>query len=342
MEHLRELKEIEIARLMLSYAHTRIERPESISALSLSIERIGQIVPVVVLKSLVLLDGYLRVKALKRLGRDMVMAEIWDMKEDEALVSILARAKSRKWDLLEEAALLRELRERHQLSQEKIASLVGRTQGWVSTRLALYDALTPDLMDLIRKGSISTWTATRVIVPIARAIPEHGVALAENLKKASLSTRDMAEFFRHYQKSGRKVREKMVHDPHLFLKSLHVGEDKILKEGPEGKWLKDMRVITHMLKGLCKEVPTLFRQIENLERRILFTALEDGRKQFIELEKEIGRYDDDYRRDEAGHLEFERARHPFEENSRDPQTLPQYRETGGPGRVAKTMQTVAS
>ena len=101
MEHLRELKEIEIARLKLSYAHTRIERPESVSTLSLSIERIGQIVPVVVLKSLVLLDGYLRVKALKRLGRDMVMAEIWDMKEDEALVSILARAKSRKWDLLE-------------------------------------------------------------------------------------------------------------------------------------------------------------------------------------------------------------------------------------------------
>jgi hypothetical protein len=342
MEHYREVKEIEIGRLKLLYAHTRIEGPGSISALTLSIERIGQIVPVVVvLKGLVLLDGYLRVEALKRLRRDMVMAEIWDMEEEDALVSILARSSSRKWDLLEEAALLHELHDRHHLSQEKIASMVGRTQGWVSTRLAIYEALSPDLMVLIRKGSISTWTATRVIVPIARAIPEHGMALAENLKKVSLSTREMAEFFRHYQKSGRGLRDKMVHDPHLFLKSMRVAEDKTLKEGPEGKWLKNMRVIIHMLKGLKKEVPALFCQIENLERRILFTALEDSRNQFMELEREIGRYDNDYRRDEAGNLESERAGHPFEEDSRDTQALPQYRETCRPGRVAKTRQTVS-
>jgi ParB-like chromosome segregation protein Spo0J len=341
MEHIREVKEIEIGRLELIYAHTRIERPERISSLALSIERIGQIVPVIVLKSLVLLDGYLRVRALKRLGKDMVVAEIWEVKEEDALVSIIARASSRKWELLEEAALLHELHDRHHLSQERIASMVGRTQGWVSTRLALYDALTPDLMDLIRKGTISTWTATRVIVPIARAIPEHGMLLSENIKKVSLSTREMAEFFRHYQKSGRGIRDKMVHDPHLFLKSLRTREDKALKEGPEGKWLNDMRVITHMLKGLCKEVPTLFCQADNLERRILLTALEDGRKQFMELEREIGRYDNDYRRDEAGHLESERTGHPFEKNSRDPQTLPQYRQTGRPGRVAKTLQGVS-
>ena len=141
--------------------------------------------------SFILIDGYLRVNAVRRCLRDTVMAEIWECKEEEALVEVLARAHSRKWDLLEEAALIRELHDQYHLSQSKIASLLGRKQGWVSGRLALYHALSEDLLELIREGVISTWAATRVIAPIARAIPEHGKALCENLSQEDLSTRDL-------------------------------------------------------------------------------------------------------------------------------------------------------
>src|SRR3972149_5195065 len=165
--HLREVKEIEIAQLHLRYAHTRIEWPQKVLALASSMERFGQILPVIVLRegdnSFVLIDGYLRVKALKRCLRDTVTAEIWEGKEEEALVEILARANSRKWDLLEEAALLRELHDQHHLSQSRIASMVGRKQSWVSGRLALYSTLSEDLFGSIRRGAISTWPATRVI-----------------------------------------------------------------------------------------------------------------------------------------------------------------------------------
>src|SRR4030042_3738439 len=173
--HLREVKEIEIAQLHLRYAHTRIEWPQRVFALASSIERFGQILPVIVLReegnSFVLIDGYLRVKALKRCLRDTVMAEIWEGKDEEALVEILARANSRKWDLLEEAALLRELQDRKSVGEGKIASMVGRKQSWVSARLALYGALSEDLLESIRKGAVSPWAATRLNVPIARAIP---------------------------------------------------------------------------------------------------------------------------------------------------------------------------
>jgi hypothetical protein len=245
----------------------------------------------------VLLDGYLRVKALRHCGRDTAVAEIWECKEEEALVEIIARSHSRRWDLLEEAALLHELHDHYQLSQSRIASLVGRKQSWVSTRLALYHTLSEDLVELIRRGSISTWTATRVIVPIARAIPEHGKLLSENLSRLSLSTREMAQFLCHYRKANRKQRENMVREPVLFLKSVRAQEEareaKALKEGPEGKWLRDFRVITHILKGLLGEVQMLFSGgQENLDRRILLTAFEDSRKGFRELEHEIRRYDD--------------------------------------------------
>jgi ParB family chromosome partitioning protein len=305
---LREVKEIEMAQLQLRYAHTRIERPKESLALAGSIERVGQIIPVIVVKEgmiFVLLDGYLRVKALRHCGRDTALAEIWECKEEEALVEILARAHSRRWDFLEEAALLRELHDHYNMSQSRIASLVGRKQSWVSQRLALYHALSEDLVELVRKGSISTWTATRVIVPIARAIPEHGKLLSANLSKVSLSTREMAQFLCHYRKANRKQRENMVREPVLFLKSARVQEEareaRVLKEGPEGKWLRDVRVIAQMLKKLFGEVHNLFyRGQDNLDRRVLLTAFEESRKQFRELENEIRR-SDDYQGESAGH-----------------------------------------
>lgn len=333
MEHIREIKEIEITQLNLRYAHTRIERAKETLALAASIEHIGQIIPVIVIgeeMTFVLLDGYLRVKALKRCGRDTVMAEIWKCKEEEALAEILVRAHSRTWDLLEEAALLRELHEHYHLSQERIASMMGRTQGWVSTRLALLSALSDDLIELIRKGSISTWTAARVVVPIARAIPEHGKVLSENLGRVSLSTREMTEFFRHYRKANRRQRENMVHEPALFIKSLCAREedreDKVLKEGPEGKWLRDLRVISHMLKGLLKEVPLLFsRGQSNLDRRILLTAFEDSRQQFVILEQAIRRHDD-YRGDETGHCKPSQTGSAHPADRRDSQSCPEHGE----------------
>jgi ParB family transcriptional regulator, chromosome partitioning protein len=334
MEGHREIRQIEIGQLNLGYAHTRIDRPNERLALAASVERVGQIVPVIVTTNFVLLDGYLRVGALKTCGRDTVVAEIWDCTEEEALVEILTRAHGRKWDAIEEAALVRELHDHHHLSQGKIASRVGRTQGWVSGRLALYRALPDDVMNLIRKGSISTWTATRVIVPIARAIPAHGKALSENLSKASFSTREMSAFFEHYQKATRRQREHMVHDPTLFVKSLRAKEEgldaKVLKEGPEGKWLKDLRVVSHILRRLLGEVPALLRNASSLDRRVLLTAVLDIRPQFREFEEQIRRYDDD-RREPAGSHVIASAGRPYPADQRDPQNLPEHRQTGDPG-----------
>ena len=201
--------------------------------------------------------------------------------------------------------------------------MVGRKQSWVSGRLALYSAFSEDLLELIRKGAISTWAATRVIIPIARAIPEHAKTLSDNLSKTSLSTRELALLFRHYQKANRNQREKIVRDPFLFLKAFHAKEEateaKSLKEGLEGKWLRDLRVIVHMLRGLLREVSTLFYSGQShLDRRILLTAFEESQKQFMELEKQIRRYDghDHHPGDPASHFE------PLSERSSNPAAQP--------------------
>jgi len=101
----------------------------------------------------------------------------------------------------------------------------------------------------------------------------------------------------------------MVRDPFLFLKALRAKDEaveaKSLKEGLEGKWLRDLRVIAHMLRGLSKQVPTLFDSGQcNLDRRILLTAFEESKELFSELGNQIRRYDhDDHPGESTSHFE---------------------------------------
>jgi ParB-like chromosome segregation protein Spo0J len=296
MTELPHLKTLEIAHLDLRYAHTRIRRPEALLPLMRSLEKWGQLRPVSVVCSEppchVLVDGYLRVEALRRCGKDMVLAEVWRCGEMEALLAVLMREQERRWEALEEASLIRELHDRHQLSQESIAGLLGKDKSWVCRRLSLLTALPEQVLELVRDGHLSPWAAGRVLAPLARANPEHATALTRILSQEHLSTRELWELFRHYQKANRKQRQNMVLNPVLFLKALRAKEEDsrshCLKEGPEGKWLKDMKLLAHILMRLAKALPSVIYPGQgNLDRRVLLTAFEDTRSVFVSLEKHI-------------------------------------------------------
>jgi hypothetical protein len=133
----------------------------------------------------------------------------------------------------------------------------------------------------------------------------------------------------------------MVREPVLFLKSLRAKEEaaeaKSLKEGIEGKWLRDLRVIAHMLRGLLKEVPTLFYSGQaHLDRRLLLTAFEESQTLFMKLENAIRRFcREDHAGDTPCHLESVSAGSAHSADQPDPQTLSQHHPTGHPGKVAR-------
>jgi len=315
-----EVADIELTHIELRYSHTRIYHPGMISSLADSIERCGQISPVLTLKqgdsAFVLLDGYLRIAALKRCGKDTVLAQVWrHFKEPEALIMVIAKNQGRRWELVEQACLIRELQDRHKLSQEKIASMLGRDKSWVSRRISLVSALPEQILKWVLSGHISTWAATRVLVPLARANKEHASALAENLIKEHISTRDLATFFQHYQQANRSKRELMVKHPVMFIKALHCKEEENqagdLKQGPEGKWIKDLKMSGHIFRRLIKQVSTVIYQGQNrLDRRALLTAFDDVKKLILSLEKEIMRFtNEDNSGDETSRFDDASAEH---------------------------------
>ena len=172
----------------------------------------------------VLVDGYRRVAALRRLGRDTVQVQCWDCPLEQALTQILARSRSRAFAAIEEALLLRELIDAHGLSQRQAARLCARDVSWVQRRLVLLGTLSQELVQAVRSARISSWAASRIVAPLARANSEHARALLASLDTQPLSTRELNAWFQHYQGAQRSQRARMVEHPKLLIESLQARE----------------------------------------------------------------------------------------------------------------------
>jgi ParB/RepB/Spo0J family partition protein len=263
--------ELDLHQLDLRFAASRLVDPQAVARIAQSIERCGQIVPCIVASApggagagaapLVLIDGYRRVAALRRLGRDTASVEQWTCGLAEAVLGVLARAQDRSFASIEEALLLRELMQGQGLSQQDLARRCGRDVSWVSRRLQLLSGLPDAALAAVRTGKLSTWAANRVVVPLARANAAHADSLLTALAASPLSTRELQCWFAHYQQAAQTVRERMVGDPRLFLDALRANDerraDEHLRDGPEGECVVDMRCLEAVIARLTGRVAAL-------------------------------------------------------------------------------------
>jgi ParB-like chromosome segregation protein Spo0J len=263
--------ELDLHQLDLRFASSRLVDPQAVARIAQSIERCGQIVPCIAVAPrgdtgagaapLVLIDGYRRVAALRRLGRDTARVEQWTCGLTEAVLGVLARAQDRSFASIEEALLLRELTQGQGLSQQDLARRCGRDASWVSRRLQLLSGLPDAALAAVRTGKLSAWAASRVVVPLARANAAHADSLLAALAASPLSTRELQCWFTHYQQAAQTVRERMVGDPRLFLDALRANDERHagarLRDGPEGECIVDLRCLEAVIARLTDRAATL-------------------------------------------------------------------------------------
>jgi ParB-like chromosome segregation protein Spo0J len=288
--------ETDLHRLDLRFASVRIRQPRLVERLARSIEHDGQLAPVVAVaeqaERWVLVDGYLRIEALHRLARDTAWVERWDCPLSQALLIVLVRVQARTWEAIEEGALIRELMQRFELSQREVARQTGRDVSWVNRRLSLVQDLPEALFMAICRGELSTWAATRVLAPLARANNEQAQRLLSALQREPLSTRELHTWYQHYQKANRSKRERMLAQPRLFCQALQVHSREQaagdLRAGPEGAWLAELKGLTEHLRGLHRQVPLVFAQ--NLQIESLQQAWTQMKTVFQALDETLTRY----------------------------------------------------
>jgi ParB-like chromosome segregation protein Spo0J len=264
-------KQVDLHRLELRFEATRIVDTAAVQRLADSIQEHGQLVACIAADdqdrgALVLIDGYRRLSALKRLGADTALVQCWHCPVGPALAQMLAHSFSRAFDPMEEALMLRELIDSMGLSQREAARQCARDVSWVQRRLVLLGALPQDLVQAVRNSLVSSWAGSRILAPLARANSEHASQLLVSMGSDPLSTRELQAWFCHYQGAQHKQRQRMVDHPRLFIDSLNETQSertaKDLRAGPEREVAGELGYLQALLRRVCSRLAPLNAPLE--------------------------------------------------------------------------------
>jgi ParB-like chromosome segregation protein Spo0J len=170
------------------YGRYRLHLPEAERAMARSLERYGQLSPVVVCQRqdrYELIDGFKRLGAARTVApMSHLSARLMEADERTAKAAIygLNRAGGRTREL-EEAWIIQALVREDGLSQVEVAELLGRHKSWVCRRLALIERLGAEAREELRVGLLSP-TAARQIV----RLPEgNQVEVLQVIRREALS-----------------------------------------------------------------------------------------------------------------------------------------------------------
>jgi len=243
--------QLEFHQLELRYERLRIVRPEQERRLLTSLADVGQQVPIVVVQQAggsqhVLIDGYKRIRGLRRLGRDTVEASSWPGEEAEALIVTRLMQTAETETALEQSWLLLELKQRFGFSLEELARRFGHSVSWVSRRLALVQELPDGVQQRVQRGEIVAHGAAKYLVPLARANRQACLELVEAMGSTRVTSADLGILYRAYQTGNGVTRQRLLEAPLMFLQSHKQVQTAplIVEPGPGDNLLGDLEVLS--------------------------------------------------------------------------------------------------
>ncbi len=191
-------KKESVTTLRISSIEPRKNQPrktfeeESLTQLAESIEKHGVLQPIIVKESS--LEGYYEIiagerrwRASKMAGLSEIPVVIFDGDDLKAAqVAIIENVQRQDLNPLEEALGYRDLIERFGLTQEQVASEVGKSRPTVTNMMRLLD-LPEDALEMLRDGKLSTGHA-RALLALKNS--EDVISLANKVFMRGLSVRE--------------------------------------------------------------------------------------------------------------------------------------------------------
>lgn len=149
-----DIEEVAVAKIGERYGSFRIVNPRADEVMLKSMQRYGQLTPVVCarIEGYELIDGFKRLRACRRIGKETLKARVLDATERVLKAAIIQLNRGRSISELEEAMVLSSLHREDGLTQTEIALLLGRHKSWVSRRISLIERLSEEAREYIRLG----------------------------------------------------------------------------------------------------------------------------------------------------------------------------------------------
>jgi ParB family chromosome partitioning protein len=303
---MRGIMELEFHQLDLRYESLRVHRPDRERRLLASIAEHGQQVPIVVVviaeepNRFVVVDGYKRIRALRKLGRDTVNATVWDMTETEALILDRSLRTAESETALEQGWLLSELYSNLEMSLEDLALRFDRSKSWVSRRLALVRELPQSVQHYVRLGKIGAQAAMKYLVPIARTNKFSCERLAEEIARHQFSTSEVGQIYDAWRKGPTYVQNSIIDSPKLFLRTRREIEGYDPESVNAGKeLLRNLDIVGGIARRAARQWKEADRMMNPAERENAWLCLQQAINDLTVLSNKIEK--------ESVYVEFESA-----------------------------------
>jgi ParB/RepB/Spo0J family partition protein len=285
--------QLEMHQLELRYEQLRRRNPARERQLLVSLQECGQQQPIIVVSDAgrwVVIDGYKRIRLLRRLREDTVQAMQWSVDESAALMLEQLMRSSEGQDALQQGWLLRELSERFGLDSRQLAQRFDKTASWVSRRLSLIKQLPSGIQDEVRAGRIAPHAAMKYLVPLARANPQVAATLSAAIAPLKLSTRQVGALYAGWMGGNEKSRELIETNPQMFVRAHEQAVSEAKAQGSPGRRLVgDLEAIEQAAcRARRRLVQGLWQQLMAADRQAAKQA--EGRARG-ELEALFGRMD---------------------------------------------------
>jgi len=179
-----QVSEIHIDEFDLSLSQMRVISMGRILQVEKSMRLHGQLQPVVARiheGGIQLIDGFKRLYAAETLMIDTLYCQLLEVDENQAKVLLLSYNWSgRSLEPYEEALVLQDLLESHDMDQRQLSRLTGKSPSWVSRRLSLIGKLDQEIGADIRMGVLTSSHGQALMrlprgnqLAIARVIQSH-------------------------------------------------------------------------------------------------------------------------------------------------------------------------
>lgn len=222
-----QIREIAPAALDLSLGRLRLLAEPRVTEMMVSLRDKGQLSALVAASHAstpVLVDGFVRQSAAKRLGMPSVYVEVHDLASVQMKAQMYLRNRQRGLLLVEECRLVDELHRADGMDQVDIATALERHKSWVCRRLALHRHLSPNLMAQLAVGRLGGGSIQKLAQLPARN-QEEIFAASQRWTLGARETTKLIELWRRAQ--DEEARRYVLEQPVEALR---------LAQGKQGEW----------------------------------------------------------------------------------------------------------
>jgi ParB family transcriptional regulator, chromosome partitioning protein len=285
--------QLEFHQLDQRWVHLRVREPNRQHHLLASLAESGQQTPIVVVNAkdnegrYLVIDGHKRIAALRQLGRDTIEATVWPMGEAEALLLSRSQRMSPQESALEQGWLLSEMEQSFSYSLDELARRFDRSVSWVSRRLALVELLPEAVQRHVREGSITAQIAMKYLVPMARVSAEDCERMANAFVKHRCDTRQAAQLYTAWREGSRVVRERILAEPELFLKTQR--QPQTAKTAAFEQVERDLEMALAILRRAGRRLTEALPEMNGAQREQAQREIESARRELNRMAERIGK-----------------------------------------------------